>query len=274
MRRPGDTSPEAERVLREVYRKMPIGQKWLILGEMYRDAQALHAAGVRLSKPDATPVQIRAAWIKSHFGLALSPPREPEAGSDVMQNLVGVRAVTAVFSRLGIPYALGGSTASSLYGIPRYTRDADLTAEPFPGREAEFAQAFDADYYLSVPAIADAIRRRSSFNIINSVTGFKVDVYIRSDDPFEVSAMQRRVASEFSDASGQPLYVQSAEDVILFKCRWYRLADEALDQQWQDILGIFRTRADELDDVYLDRWAGHLGVADLLARARQESLPG
>ena len=38
-----------------------------------------------------------------------------------MQNLSGLREVLAVLTRLGIPYALGGSMASSVYGVPRNT---------------------------------------------------------------------------------------------------------------------------------------------------------
>lgn len=47
----------------------------------------------------------------------------------------------------------------------------------------------------------------------------------------------------------------------------HRLGGEVSDQQWRDILGILKTQAGELDEVYLRQWAAVLHVADLLERA-------
>ena len=188
-----------------------------------------------------------------------------------MQNLSDLREVLAVLTRLGIPYALGGSMASSVYGVPRNTRDGDVTAEPFPGKETQLVGAFGEDYYISEAAVRDAVRMRSSFNIINTATGFKVDVFVRKDRPFEQSAMSRRVAVDLPDASGQPVFLHTPEDVVLFKLWWYRLGNQASEQQFKDVLGVLQVQAGRLDDAYLDRWTADLGVADLLPRARQES---
>jgi hypothetical protein len=269
-----DTSAEAERVLTEVYRRMSPGEKWLRLGEMYRDARALHAAGVRLRNPSATARDIHEAWLTGPLGLRLSG----RVGEPLMdQNLVnvrGLREVVGVLTSLGIPYALGGSMASSVYGIDRYTRDADITVEPFPGKAAQVVAALGGDYYVSIPAIEDALRRRSSFNIINTRTGFKVDVFIRKDVPFERSAMARRINLDLPDLPGQPLTLHTAEDVVLFKLRWYRLGNETSEQQWKDILGVLKVQAGKLDGAYLDHWAADLGLSDLLDRARRESATG
>jgi hypothetical protein len=268
-----DTSPEAERILIEAYRQMSPGRKWLRLGELYRDARLLHAAGVRRRNPAATPRDILVDWLEIHLGYTL-PVTIPEPTMDEpLPSLHDVRAVARVLVQLGIPYALGGSMASSTYGISRHTADADITVEPFPGREADLIAAFGPNYYASLPAIQDAVRRRSSFNIIDTARGFKVDLFVRKDDPFEQSAMDRRVSLEFPDAPGQPLMVQSPEDLVLFKLRWYRLGNETSEQQWKDVLGVLKVQAGKLDVGYLERWAPHVGVEDLLARARQESQP-
>jgi len=266
-----DTSPEAARVLREVFRRMPLAKKWLILGEMYQNGRALHAAGVRLRHPSATPGEIRQHWLAVTFGLAPDAKSSGPVLERPMQNLHELRQVLSVLTQLGIPYALGGSMASSVYGIPRSTRDADVTAEPFPGKEAQLVAAFGEDYYISEPAVRQAVLLRSSFNIINTAAGFKVDVFVRKDRPFEQSAMSRRVAVDLPDAPGQPVVLHTPEDVVLFKLAWYRLGNQASEQQFKDVLGVLQVQAGRLDDVYLDRWAADLGVAELLRRAREES---
>jgi hypothetical protein len=72
MNRPNDTSPEADRVLTEIFRRMTIGQKWLLLGSLYRTAKTLHEAGVRARKPDATAQEIHASWLAVTLGEELA----------------------------------------------------------------------------------------------------------------------------------------------------------------------------------------------------------
>lgn len=187
------------------------------------------------------------------------------------ENLSILQEVVAVLSRLEIPYALGGSWASSFYGKPRLTHDADVTVEPFSGKEAAFCSSFGEYYYVSLPAVQDAIRHRSSFNVIHFDSGFKVDLFVRKLRPFDASLMARRRAFDMPNTNGQTLTFVSAEDVILLKFEWYRLGGGSSERQWQDILGVFQVQAGRLDQAYLARWAADLGVSDLLQRARQES---
>ena len=177
----------------------------------------------------------------------------------------------AALSRLGIPYALGGSWASCLFGQMRLTLDADLSLEPFPGQESALCACFGEDYYVSPDAVREAVRRRSSFNIIHLPSGFKVDCFVRKDRPFEQSVMARRRSYALPGQLGPPLQCVTPEDVVLLKLEWFRLGNEASERQWRDVLGVLQVQAGRLDDAYLDRWAADLGVADLLRRARQES---
>lgn len=272
MRGLSDTSPEAERVMTEAFRAMSPARKWEILVHAYRNAFGFHQAGMRMRDPLATPRDVLASW----RGVTLGPgPWESDAENSKMSlsmdQMIVLREVLSAFAKLGIPFALGGSIASSIHGIPRYTQDADLTVEPFPGQEAQLVACFGPEFYVSLDAVRQAIRERSTFNIIQPALGFKVDVFVRRDRPFERSLLARRTPSPVLGPDEPPLDLVSAEDIILLKLEWFRLGGEVSDRQWSDILGVLRVRAEELDQAYLDHWAAELKVSDLLAKARDDA---
>jgi len=254
---------------------MSPARKWAILRDAYRFARAIHAAGVRDRNPAATDQHVRRDWLLLHFGNGPWLTRSDGAHmtpQPIEQQQVIVKVLGA-FAECGVACAIGGSVASSLYGVPRYTQDADLTAEPFAGREEQFVQRFGGDYYVSLPAIRQANATRGSFNIIHGSSGFKVDVFIQKTRPFDRGLLARRLLKPDIDPSGNPLPVLSPEDVILHKLEWFRVGGETSDRQWDDILGVLRVQGDRLDSSYLDHWAVDLGVADLLAKARSEAAP-
>ena len=59
-----DTTNDAEQVLTDVYRRMPVEQKWRQLGDLYRTARLLHEAGVRLRNPTATDRDVVEDWLR------------------------------------------------------------------------------------------------------------------------------------------------------------------------------------------------------------------
>lgn len=67
-----DTHPEAEQVLREAYRRMPFAAKLEQMGELYRTARILHAAGVRYRNPKATEEMIQEEWRSISLGAELA----------------------------------------------------------------------------------------------------------------------------------------------------------------------------------------------------------
>lgn len=271
MTRLTDTSPEAEEVLREVYRRMSFAQRWRTMGSLYQTARMLHAAGYRMRKPEATDEEIQDAWAVTVLGDSLAGQVRRKGVVGNSDQLRVLKEVTDILDRLHIAYALGGSWASSMVGKMRFTNDADVCVEPFPGKETAFCDSFGADYYVSLPAVRQALQTRSCFNVIHGATSFKVDLFVSKGRPFDLSLMARRRSQIVPESGGQAVTVVSPEDVILLKLEWYRLGEELSEQQWRDILGVFEIQGKQLDLAYLEQWAADLRVADLLARARKEA---
>ncbi len=92
--------------------------------------------------------------------------------------------VTYIFEKLSIPYLIGGSLASALYGMIRATQDADIVAEMRHEHIQAFVSGLQGEFYIDEEMIAESVQRNSSFNIIHRETMFKVDVFIRARVPF------------------------------------------------------------------------------------------
>lgn len=56
---------------------------------------------------------------------------------------------------------------------------------------APFVELLKDDYYIDAKMIADAIRRKSCFNVIHLATSFKVDIFAVKDRDYDRAAMQR-----------------------------------------------------------------------------------
>ncbi len=179
--------------------------------------------------------------------------------------------VTGVFEKLGVPYLIGGSLASTLHGMVRSTQDADIVAEMRLEHLQPFVSSLQDEFYVDDEMIAEAIQRYSSFNIIHRETFFKVDVFIPRPRPFLQSQLARAQKQTFSFETEVSAKFASPEDTILSKLEWYRMSGEVSERQWRDILGVLKVRAGELELDYLQKWAGELRVSDLLERALKEA---
>jgi hypothetical protein len=180
--------------------------------------------------------------------------------------------VTGILEDLGIPYLIGGSLASTLYGMVRSTQDSDIVAEMQPKHVQPFIAALQNEFFVDEEMIAESVKTNTSFNIIHRDTMFKVDVFIPLPRPFLQSQISRAQRQTFSLDSEVSANFASPEDTILSKLEWYRMGGEVSDRQWRDILGVMKTRAGELDLEYLRRWARDLNVSDLLERALNEAV--
>jgi len=185
--------------------------------------------------------------------------------------LAAVARIVAAFDALDVDYLVGGSVASSLFGEPRQTLDADLVARLL-GRHAEpLVAKVSGEFYADLSAIVAAIQNQGCFNLIHLETVTKVGVFIRWRDPFGQSQFARRQKKSVGQAAPREFFFATAEDTVLAKLDWYRKGGNVSDRQWRDLLGVLKVQAGSLDRAYLVHWAGELGVTDPLRRALNEA---
>lgn len=186
--------------------------------------------------------------------------------------LDAVAPVLEAFEQLGVRHHVGGSLASSVYGTPRSTADVDVVAELREELIDELVKRFRDDYYVDEEAVRQAVTRCQYFNLIHLGTLMKVDIFIPEDRAFDQQELTRATRQSLDVTAGARQYfIKSAEDLVLRKLEWYRRGGEASERQWTDVVGVLRVQAGRLDPAYLARWAGELGVLDLLERAQQQA---
>jgi hypothetical protein len=180
--------------------------------------------------------------------------------------------VVAALERLGVAYRVGGSVATSAYGMPRSTLDVDLVCDLTRTAVAPLVALLRDDYYVDADMIDEAIRLRRSFNVIHLATMLKVDVFVVKDRPFDQAAFSRCVLDTLEEGEQARRFALSTpEDMVLHKLDWYRAGDEVSERQWLDVLGVLKVQDQALDWAYVRRWAEQLGLSDLLERAMQDA---
>lgn len=180
--------------------------------------------------------------------------------------------VVRVFEEVGIAYHVGGSLASSAFGIARSTLDVDIVADIKHKQATLLYESLKEEFYIDIDMIRDAINRRSSFNLIHLETMFKVDVFIPKNRPFDRQAFIRRIQKPVSaEDPSQQLFFATPEDTILNKLEWYKGGGEVSERQWKDVIGVLKVQREGLDISYLTSWAKELKVYNLLEKALKET---
>jgi hypothetical protein len=180
------------------------------------------------------------------------------------------REVIAILDGLNVPYCIGGSLASSVHGIPRATIDGDVVAALELRHCRPLSDALSARFLVSLDAVVQAVHDEKSFNAVHRESLVKVDVFAIQQRGWQESQMQRRQLGPLGSEEGTPVYLASPEDTILAKLDWYRLGGGVSDRQWGDVLGVIKMQGASLDLDYLQMWATHLHLSDLLERALSE----
>ncbi len=161
------------------------------------------------------------------------------------------------FERLGVTYRIVGSMASMAYSEARFTNDidflVDLRVEHADAVAAEFPPP---DFYVSLPAMQEAIRKRQQFNVIHLPSGLKLDVIQCQDTDFgrlDIARGERLKNEGYYDA-----WFGSPENVILMKLRYFQ--EGGSEKHLRDIASMVLVQGTNIDQGYIEVWANRLGV--------------
>lgn len=159
--------------------------------------------------------------------------------------------------RAGVPYAIVGSVASSVYGEPRATNDVDLLIHLSRADAAKLVDAFPAEAFYVPPREVIEIElgraHGGHINVIALETMMKADFYPLG--PAEAEWFSRRRAL---DVGGRTLWFAIPEAVIVHKLRFFR--EGGGERHLRDIRGMLVTGGPDIDRALIEHAVNELGL--------------
>ncbi len=146
--------------------------------------------------------------------------------------------------RAGVPSAVIGGVAVSVWGEPRVTRDVDLKVLLGRDDAPRLLEIIAPDY---VPLQADPLQALTHTGIlfVQDDLGTRLDILL-TDTDFDRTAINRARPVELQP--GLVARVCSAEDLIVYKLVSTRPRDH------EDAASVVRRQGDTLDDAYVLNW--------------------
>lgn len=182
--------------------------------------------------------------------------------------IAAMRPVINLLEELNVPYYIGGSIASSSLGISRATMDVDIITSLSLAHVEKIVRLLDENYYVDSEMIKDAIKHKSTFNVIHHDTSYKIDFFISKTTEYQQSIFERISRKKLVDKDDViEVFICAPEDVILTKLTWYIARGGTSEKQWNDILGVLKIQKNTLDMNYLLNWAEKLSVKSELEKA-------
>ena len=271
-----DTSPDAERVLIGMIRKAPVSRRFGFVQSWTRSMIEGGKLNVKQVYPGSTSQDVELLYAERQYGKDVADElrtavQERHVRFPVTFNFYAAFSpLIEVLENLNVSYALGGSLASSLYGMQRATLQIDFIAALSLHQARFLVKELAVNYFFHEQDVQIALKRKTSFTLIHLESLLKVVVSLSKPRAFDRQVLDR--ARPLGLIEGyRPIPVLSPEDVVVLQLEQFKNSSEQADDVWYDLLGLLKVQRDALDLVYLDKWAEALNLSELLERALMDA---
>ena len=182
-----------------------------------------------------------------------------------------LKMILSVLEKAGIDYMIGGAVAVWPWGEPRSTQDIDIVIHLGIEQINTLSKEFEkVEIYLPPDIILENLhetRYDLPINAIHGASGYKAEIFLlRENDELRKEAFQRRVKVDFGSEVGE-VFIHSPEDLIIYKMMYYSLSQQT--KHIRDIGSIIKTRGDELDYGYIQKWVSDKQLAAIWQEIRR-----
>jgi hypothetical protein len=267
-----DTSADAERVLIEMIRKAPISKRFSFIQSWSHSMIEGGRINIQQLYPHVTNREVQLLYAERYYGKDMVDGLRaafhehnvrPAVLPDFQATLI---PLFEVLDRLGVPYALGGSLASSLYGMQRATLQLDLIADLKLQHRHFLSELLVSKYFFHEYEVQTALEQGTFFTLIHLESLLKVVVFLLKPRVFSQELICRAHSLVLTEG-GRAIPVLSPEDMAVLQLEQFKSSGERADDIWYDLLGLLKVQGPTIDLVVLERLAARLDVTPLLVRA-------
>ena len=135
----------------------------------------------------------------------------------------------------------------------------------------EVAQQLGPDFAIDDQGTFEMVTGTMRYHLRVLTIAFEIELFLLSSDPHDQARFGRR-RRVFSSQIGCEIIVPTAEDVIIMKLRWAKIAKRGKDSE--DVRDVIAVQGDEaLDWEYIHHWTGLHGTRVLLDEIRASIPP-
>jgi hypothetical protein len=277
-----DTHPEAEKILVAMLRKAPVWKRFQLVQSLTHSILWSNVHAWQESHDAASEQDAAIHIISSMYGTKLAQRVQRALAQRKDWHLHPADLATIMiplvdlFDELNVCHYLGGSIASSVYGMQQLAQDIDLVADFHEHMLPSLLALSRHGYIADEDDIRQALRARTSFSFIHLDSLMKIDVILPKHDRFDI-AMLPLVTQYTLDKRYPPFHVASVNEMILFKLHRYNqhelLRTDGMhdDAEWNDILGMLKVQGPNLNLTFLKQWVKTPGIADMWQQALIDS---
>ena len=178
-----------------------------------------------------------------------------------------VAFVIDALNSLGSAYILTGSVASSAYGEPRSTLDADFVLEVKGDEMNRLRRMLESEFESEPQTSFETVTGKAQHRFRHRRTKFLIEVFeARFEDAHERSRFGRRTLASFA---GKKTFFPTAEDVVVQKLRWFKQLRRTKDRD--DVVKVILVQWNTLDWRYIQNWCQEHETLEILEKVRQKA---
>jgi len=281
-----DTSPEAERFLIALLRQNGVAKRFRLTASLSRSAMIGGPLARQQQQPGLTEQEALLSSFRYSLGQALMDELRQVAEQRQILPTYSTVELEAAFvpviqalEHMGIACALTGSLARSLHGMQRALFQVDILAD-LENVDATFLQELlPAAFYIRPRDIHAALAHKTSVIYYHLPSLFHIQVAFPRMRLDETSMLKRaRCLTVIDGKTDLPVLIPEDISVLALveiqqeKAELVRQGrKEEPDDLWNELLGVLKVQAPELDIQFIEQQTRHLALRASLMRAFEDA---
>jgi hypothetical protein len=271
-----DTNPEVERILITLLRQKGVSRRFQLVASMSRTILLNASLACQTLHPEMTEQEALFSSAEHLLGKALaielrqiSEQRQIAPAFATIDLLSSFLPVLNALENMSITCALSGSLARSIYGMQRALTQINVLADLTNVDATLLYELLPATFYMRLADIESALALRTSFVIYHLPSLFTIQIAFPRQYLDEAAMLVRAHRLELGENT-PPLPVLTPEDVSVLALKELQQAEAELvrkgsreepDDLWNELLGVLKVQAPELDQLWIEQQACHLGLS-------------